>query len=48
MIFYMLSFYKNTDILINDKRSAISYKVEKKKIAVLINSILAAVTSIVY
>ena len=33
------SFYKNTDILITGKRSVISYKLEKKKIAVLIDSI---------
>ena len=32
MIFYMFSFYKNTDILITDKRSVISCKLEKKKI----------------
>ena len=38
MIFYMFSFYKNTDILITDKRSVISCKLEKKKIAVLIDS----------
>ena len=31
MIFYMFSFYKNTDILITDKRSVISYKLEKKE-----------------
>ena len=36
---YMFWFYKNTDILITDKRSVISYKLEKKKIAVLIDSI---------
>ena len=39
MIFYMFSFYKNKDILITDKRSVISYKLEIKKIAVLIDSI---------
>ena len=36
MIFYMFSFYKNTDIPITDKMSLISYKLEKKKIAVLV------------
>ena len=44
----MFSFYKNTDILITDKRSVISYKLEKKKIAVLIGPIKAAVASTVY
>ena len=39
MVFYMFSFYKNADILITGKRSVMSYKVEKKKIAVLIDSI---------
>ena len=40
MIFYMFLFYKNTDILITDKKSEISYKLEKKKkIVVLIDSI---------
>ena len=39
MIFYMFSFYENTNILITDKRSVISYKLEKKKKSVLIDSI---------
>ena len=39
MMFYMFSLYKNTDILIIDKRSVISYTLEKKKIAVVIDSI---------
>ena len=48
MIFYMFSFYKNTDILITDKRSVISYKLEKKKIAVLVDFLQAAVANTVY
>ena len=46
----MFSFYKNTDILITGKSSMlseISYKLEKKKIAVLIDSLEAAVASTV-
>ena len=35
----MFSFYENTNILITDKRSVISYKLEKKKKSVLIDSI---------
>ena len=31
MIFYLLSFYKNTDILITDNRSVISYRLGKKE-----------------
>ena len=48
MIFYMFSFYKNTDILITDKRSVISYKLEKKKIVVLVDFLQAAVANTVY
>ena len=48
MMFYMFSFYKNTDILITDKRSVINYKLEKNKIAVLIVSIYVAVVNTVY
>ena len=39
MIFYMFSFYENTGILITNERSVISYKLGKKKIAVLIDSL---------
>ena len=39
MIFELFSFYEHTDILITAKRSVISYKLEKKKMAVLIDSL---------
>ena len=48
MILYMFSFYKNADIQITDKISAIGYKLDKKKIDVLIDSIYKPLLQVLF